>query len=402
MAGDRRATSGNLISHRTYRRRCSRPIAWSGVAIAGAAGPVARDGARCSSFSCSTTRRWRGIPSQLDGQGQPVVADGAQPPSRSDAGPGCCADLRRLRPAPRLRPVVRSTTSPAGATRRRTTSASGSGSLHARTVMKLGFTTTRNDRDTAVDLMIRSLFTAADVRFRHRRTRQYARHLPGRRSDHRGRVRPSSKPSDVADRAVAGEPVRAREFADRSESVMNMPFYVAPEQIMKDRADYAQQGHRPREKPRGRRRYDDGIAFSALRTPPATLRKVSEIYDRIAFAGVGRYNEFDQLRIAGIRHADLKGFTYSRDDVDSQALANQYAQMLGSGLHPRDQATGGGDPGGGDRVRRVMATSCSTSGSTAPSATRKASPCSAAKPSRSRERLAIAALQRLAFGVRRR
>jgi proteasome alpha subunit len=108
---------------------------------------------------------------------------------------------------------------------------------------------------------------------------------------------------------------------------MNMPFYVAPEQIMKDRADYAQKGIA-----RGRSlaavEFDDGVLLCA-ENPSRNLRKVSEIYDRIAFAGVGRYNEYDQLRIAGIRHADLKGYTYSRDDVDPQALANQYAQMLG-------------------------------------------------------------------------
>ncbi len=108
---------------------------------------------------------------------------------------------------------------------------------------------------------------------------------------------------------------------------MNMPFYVAPEQVMKDRADYAQKGIA-----RGRSLvaigFDQGILLCA-ENPSRNLRKISEIYDRIAFAGVGRYNEYDQLRIAGIRHADIKGYTYSRDDVDSQALANQYAQMLG-------------------------------------------------------------------------
>ncbi len=108
---------------------------------------------------------------------------------------------------------------------------------------------------------------------------------------------------------------------------MNMPFYVAPEQLMKDRADFAQKGIA-----RGRSlaavQVDDGMLLCA-ENPSRNLRKISEIYDRIAFAGVGRYNEYDQLRIAGIRHADLKGYTYSRDDVDSQALANQYAQMLG-------------------------------------------------------------------------
>jgi proteasome alpha subunit len=108
---------------------------------------------------------------------------------------------------------------------------------------------------------------------------------------------------------------------------MSMPFYVAPEQVMKDRADYARKGIA-----RGRAlvavRYADGVALVA-ENPSETLRKVSEIYDRIAFAGVGKYNEFDQLRVAGVRAADLKGYQYSRDDVDARSLANQYAQILG-------------------------------------------------------------------------
>ena len=108
---------------------------------------------------------------------------------------------------------------------------------------------------------------------------------------------------------------------------MSMPFYVAPEQVMKDRADYARKGIA-----RGRAlvamSYVDGIAIVAENSSE-TLRKISEIYDRIAFAGVGRYNEFDQLRVAGVRAADLKGFQYSRDDVDARSLANQYAQILG-------------------------------------------------------------------------
>ncbi len=108
---------------------------------------------------------------------------------------------------------------------------------------------------------------------------------------------------------------------------MSMMPYVSPEQLMKDRADYARKGIA-----RGRSLaaviYDDGVAIVAENTSN-TLRKVSEIYDRIAFAGVGRYNEFDQLRVAGIRAADLKGFQYSRDDVDARGLANQYAQILG-------------------------------------------------------------------------
>jgi proteasome alpha subunit len=108
---------------------------------------------------------------------------------------------------------------------------------------------------------------------------------------------------------------------------MSMPFYVAPEQVMKDRADYARKGIA-----RGRALvalvYDDGVALVA-ENASNTLRKVSEIYDRIAFAGVGKYNEFDQLRVDGVRAADLKGYQFSRDDVDARSLANRYAQLLG-------------------------------------------------------------------------
>ncbi len=109
---------------------------------------------------------------------------------------------------------------------------------------------------------------------------------------------------------------------------MTMPFYVAPEQMMKDRADYARKGIA-----RGRALVasicSEGIVLCA-ENPSRMLRKISEIYDRIGFAGVGKYNEFDQLRIAGIRHADLKGYAFSREDVDARSLANQYAQMLGN------------------------------------------------------------------------
>jgi len=108
---------------------------------------------------------------------------------------------------------------------------------------------------------------------------------------------------------------------------MNMPLYVSPEQLMKDRADYARKGIA-----RGRAAvactYAEGVLLCA-ENPSNTLRKVSEIYDRIGFMGVGKYNEFDQLRIAGVRHADLKGYSFSREDVDARWLANQYAQILG-------------------------------------------------------------------------
>jgi proteasome alpha subunit len=106
-----------------------------------------------------------------------------------------------------------------------------------------------------------------------------------------------------------------------------MPFYVSPEQVMKDRADYARKGIA-----RGRSLVamsaTDAIVIVA-ENPSRTLYKISEIYDRIAFAGVGKYNEFEMLRIAGVRQADVKGYSFAREDVNARALANAYAQTLG-------------------------------------------------------------------------
>ena len=109
---------------------------------------------------------------------------------------------------------------------------------------------------------------------------------------------------------------------------MSMPFYVSPEQLMKDRADFARKGIA-----RGRSvvvvQYADGIVFVS-ENPSQALHKISEIYDRIAFAAVGRYNEFENLRIAGVRLADMRGYAYDRRDVTGRGLANAYAQTLGT------------------------------------------------------------------------
>ena len=109
---------------------------------------------------------------------------------------------------------------------------------------------------------------------------------------------------------------------------MSMPFYVAPEQQAKDKADYARKGIA-----RGRSvvvlQYDDGILFVAD-NPSRALHKISEIYDRIGFAAVGKYNEFENLRLAGVRYADVTGYQYDRADVTARGLANAYAQTLGT------------------------------------------------------------------------
>ncbi|MBM3695023.1 MAG: proteasome subunit alpha [Actinobacteria bacterium] len=108
---------------------------------------------------------------------------------------------------------------------------------------------------------------------------------------------------------------------------MTVPFYVPPEQLMKDRAEYARKGI-ARGKSIAAVEYADGILLLA-ENPSGTLHKIGEIYDRIAFAGVGKYSEFETLRVAGIRHADLKGYAYSRSDVTAKSLANAYSHALG-------------------------------------------------------------------------
>ena len=109
---------------------------------------------------------------------------------------------------------------------------------------------------------------------------------------------------------------------------MTMPFYTSPEQLMRERSELARKGIA-----RGRSvvvlSYDDGVLFVA-ENHSSTLHKVSEIYDRIGFAAVGRYNEFENLRMAGIRMADLRGYSNDRRDVTGRSLANAYAQTLGS------------------------------------------------------------------------
>jgi len=104
--------------------------------------------------------------------------------------------------------------------------------------------------------------------------------------------------------------------------------YVAPEQMMKDRSDYAHKGIA-----RGRSvlglEYADGLLFLA-ENPSTTLHKISEVYDQVAFAGVGKYSEFEEMRIAGIRLADLRGYQYGREDVKARDLANAYSQALSS------------------------------------------------------------------------
>ncbi|MGP4015746.1 proteasome subunit alpha [Saccharopolyspora sp. 5N708] len=109
---------------------------------------------------------------------------------------------------------------------------------------------------------------------------------------------------------------------------MTMPFYTSPEQLMRERSELARKGIA-----RGRSvvvlKYAGGVLFVA-ENPSPTLHKVAEIYDRIGFAAVGRYSEFEALRVAGVRIADVRGYSYDRRDVTGRSLANTYAQHLGA------------------------------------------------------------------------
>ena len=109
---------------------------------------------------------------------------------------------------------------------------------------------------------------------------------------------------------------------------MPLPYYVSPEQMMQDKAEYAKKGIA-----KGRSivamEYAQGVLLVAD-NPSSSLYKISEVYDNIAFSGAGKYSEFENLRKAGIRHADLKGYMYSREDVTARSLANGYSQSLGT------------------------------------------------------------------------
>ena len=120
---------------------------------------------------------------------------------------------------------------------------------------------------------------------------------------------------------------------------MTMPYYASPEQLMRDRSEYARKGIS-----RGRSvavlTYADGVLFIA-ENPSSTLHKVGELYDRIGFAAVGRYSEFESLRVAGVRLADVRGYSYNRRDVTGRVIANAYAQTLGEIFTRADEAVRG-------------------------------------------------------------
>ena len=194
----------------------------------------------------------------------------------------------------------------------------GSGGRDAKNSMKKLYSRADDDRSRPRD---RDRRRSADRRrrrgCRHGRARSGPRDLPDGLHDRRHRRERGGRRrrSSAVARAIL-------ETTDGSDT-MSMPggfMYASPEQVMKDRADYARRNI-ARGKPIVALEYTDGVLLLA-ENPSTTLHKVSEIYDRIAFAGVGKYNEYENLRIMGIRQADLKGYAYSREDV-TRALARE-------------------------------------------------------------------------------
>ena len=323
MAGDRRATEGNVIAHRAMEKVFPADR-HSAVAIAGAAGPAV-EMVKLFQTQLEHYEKVEGVALSLEGkanqlgqmvrehlpmamQGLVVVPLFAGYDLRLRRGPHL--HLRRHRRAlrgDRLTPPR----ARAGATPAPPSSSAGAPSL---------------GRDDGVELAVGPC-TRRPTRTRPpagptssgASTPWWPRSPPRATS-----VSPTPRWPSSFTRPGAAAQSRARH---RRWRLMTMPFYVAPEQVMKDRAEYAQKGIA-----RGRSLvasvYDDGILIVA-ENPSRSLHKVSEIYDRIAFAGVGKYNEFDQLRVAGVRHADTKGYAFSREDVDARSLANLYAQFLG-------------------------------------------------------------------------
>ena len=318
MAGDRRATEGHSIAHRSMEKVFPADR-FSAVAIAGAAGPAV-EMVRLFQTQLEHYEKVEGVVLSLEGKANQLgqmVREHLPMAMQGLAVVPLFAGYDLARGTGRI-----FTYDVTGGHYEETEhNATGSGGRDARTTIKLGYRVGMEPR-RGRGAGHRGPLRGGRRGLGHRRTRPDPGDLPpGGHGDGRG-VRSGA-------RRRGGRAVR---LADRAPPcggtpAMTMPYYVAPEQVMKDRAEYAQKGIA-----RGRSliatTYDQGIVIVAD-NPSRSLHKISEIYDRIAFAGVGKYNEFDQLRVSGIRHADTKGYAYSREDVDARSLANLYAQYLG-------------------------------------------------------------------------
>ncbi|MGE0880542.1 MAG: proteasome subunit beta [Acidimicrobiia bacterium] len=158
MAGDRRATSGNLISHRTMEKVMPADR-HSGVAIAGAAGP-AMEMVKLFQLQLEHYEKVEGQALSLEGK-----ANQLSQMVRGNLGAAMQGmvvvpifagyDLRRRTGRLFSYDVT------GGRYEERDHLATGSGSLHAGTVIKISFRESMS-ADEAIDLCLRALYTAAD------------------------------------------------------------------------------------------------------------------------------------------------------------------------------------------------------------------------------------------------
>ena len=318
MAGDRRATAGNIIAHHAMQKVFPADR-FSAVAIAGTAG-MAIEMVRLFQVQLEHYEKVEGATLSLEGKANQLAQMVRQHLPLAMQGLAVVPLFAGFDTARGTGRIFNYDVT-GGHYEDTDFQATGSGGRDARSTIKLGWReglAPRRGRRPGDPVALRRRRRG----LRHRRSRPGARHLPDhRRGGRRG-----------LPGGARGRGGRALRRVDRPQAsgacVVSMPYYVAPEQVMKDRAEYAQKGIA-----RGRSlvatTYDVGIAIVA-ENPSRSLHKISEIYDRIAFGGVGKYNEYDQLRVAGVRHADTKGYAYSREDVDARSLANLYAQYLGN------------------------------------------------------------------------
>ncbi len=329
MAGDRRATMGNIIAQRDIEKVFPADE-FSAVGIAGTAG-LAVEMVRLFQTELEHYEKIEGTTLSMDGKANRLAAL-----IRSNLGMA----MQGLAVVPLFAGYDLTTSQgrifsydvTGGRYEETAFHSVGSGSLFARGSLKKLY---REDLDATgcVTAVVQALYDAADDDSATGGPDLTRRIFPVVQviTADGGRRLPDAEVAAIADQVIAGRMARPDGPVappTGGAAAMSMPFYVSPEQLMKDRADFARKGIA-----RGRSvvavQYADGILFVS-ENPSQALHKVSEIYDRIAFAAVGRYNEFENLRIAGVRLADMRGYAYDRRDVTGRGLANAYAQTLGT------------------------------------------------------------------------
>ena len=356
MAGDRRATAGYMIASRRIEKVFPADD-FSGVAIAGAAGPAV-EMVKLFQVQLEHYEKVAGRRAQPRGQGQPARPAGARPTCPRRCRASSVVPLFAGYDEARGRGRVFSYDVTGGRYEEIDYQAQGSGSVHARNWIKAGW---RDDMpaDEVIELAIKALFAAADEDVATGGPDLVRGIFPTVAvidADRLPRARPTTRSPNAARPSCEGPERGGRRG-------MSMPFYVSPEQVMKDRADYARKGIA-----RGRSlvalECTDGVVIVAD-NPSRTLPKISEIYDRIAFAAVGLYNEFQLLRDRRRAPRRPQGLLVLARGREREGARERVLADARPDLHARDEAVRG--RGARRRGRRgpTTTTRCTASSTTA-------------------------------------